>query len=202
MLQANVAVVGAKALGIEPQRFERCGRRPRQGHFLRRDAVERFTQVAPHPRRELVERRQHRVFAASLGRFGLDRHARLRVNHLCRERVGIADPGDAARENRFDVLAQRNLGRQRVVERVGEAFFMSRSVSCTRLGGKTLTYWDCAIATSSATRNDRSNTGSPVKFLKSVIRIQSRSLNASARCEMLSCAGHMCQARPPTTARA
>ena len=104
-----------KAVGVEPQRFERCGRRARQGDFLRRDAVERLTQISPHASRELVERRQHGVLAASLGRFGLDRHARLRVNHLCRERVGLADAGDAARENRFDVLPQRNLGRQRLV---------------------------------------------------------------------------------------
>ncbi len=82
-----------------------------------------------------------------------------------------------------------------------DVFFMSRSVSCTRLGGKTLTYWDCAIATSSAMRSERSNTGSPVRFLTSVIRIQSRSLNASARWEMLSCTGHRRQAKaPPPTA--
>ena len=60
-------------------------------------------------------------------------------------------------------------------------FFCIRcSAAATRAEGYTLTYRDCAMATSSASRSDLSKTGSFVRLLKSATMIQSRSWNASA----------------------
>ena len=115
-IELDPGAARAEAVGVEPQRLEGGGRGPGQRDLLRRHAGERFAEILTDARRELVERRQHGVLVAGLDGLGADCRARLRVYDLRRERVAIPDPGDRAGEHGLDLLANRDLCRERLIE--------------------------------------------------------------------------------------
>ncbi len=161
------------------QRVERRGGRLLDGDVEPRDAGQRLPELFPQGGHAAAESGKHVLFAIDLHLLTGEHVAVRAIHRLQRDDVARAERSNRPGQHRLDVLPLTDLTRRRARRAAprGERP-MNRSDSCTRSSETTLRNGDCRSCTVSACLNASSNTGSPVLFVMSAIRISSSVVSA------------------------
>src|SRR4249919_696838 len=122
--------IGLLAQGVCPQRVQVLRRHLREGNGVLLDRRQRFAQFFAQRRGDVVDGVQCRGRAVAIGRFGIHRGLRMRIDDLGADPHASADFGHGGEDHRARTIADRDFRGDRTVEhRAGRALHAAQGVA-------------------------------------------------------------------------